>query len=261
MRTGGNAAADQDQDDYLFPTPQPAPAPSAPTPPPISPPPAAYMSMQPMPASVMSPDEMLRAYAERKRTMSLTAGKAVPISGPMPAGAIPTVPNVGASGMRVLYDANQGVAPAGIKPQNHGQTDSYGASGVDATSQYTLSTYTTGSEPIVQHVQSVYGIQSVYAVQGQGQVGYAFGHHPNGSIGVPVGAFGGAAYAIGDDDESVRGVEGQQQQGVQYQQYQPQAHGLGLEPEPEADAGVGMAGRGAFGYGAGANGAYGGYAS
>jgi len=29
---------------------------------------------------------------------------------------------------------------------------------------------------------------------------YAFGHHPNASIGVGVGAYGGAQYAIGDDE-------------------------------------------------------------
>lgn len=53
------------------------------------------MPMQPMPASVMSPDEMLRAYAERRAVAS-----------PPPMGS-PTLPapvvNYNSNGMRTLY--------------------------------------------------------------------------------------------------------------------------------------------------------------
>jgi len=49
------------------------------------------MPMQPMPANVMSPDDMLRAYAESRRT---------PIS---PAFPSPTLANYDGNGMRTLY--------------------------------------------------------------------------------------------------------------------------------------------------------------
>jgi len=47
--------------------------------------------MQPMPANVMSPDDMLRAYAESRRT---------PVS---PAFPSPTLTNYDGNGMRTLY--------------------------------------------------------------------------------------------------------------------------------------------------------------
>ncbi|KAF8881679.1 hypothetical protein CPB84DRAFT_1851485 [Gymnopilus junonius] len=184
MRTGTDA------DDLLFPAP-PSPAmpisppPSYPkpmshntsyshstsystsrttTPTPMSPVMAA-MPMQPMPASVMSPDEMLRAYAERKKSVALSgAGGKASISYPMPV-ASTAVPIGTSSGMRVLYNANTGV----VAPASTGyEEDPYG------------------------------GMTSV--APGPPPSSYAFGHHPNASIGVGVGAYGGAQYAIGDDE-------------------------------------------------------------
>ena len=61
------------------------------------------MPMQPMPASVMSPDEMLRAYAERRAVAS-----------PPPIGS-PTLPapvvNYNGSGMRALYSPTTPTTP------------------------------------------------------------------------------------------------------------------------------------------------------
>ncbi|KAF5319674.1 hypothetical protein D9619_008395 [Psilocybe cf. subviscida] len=209
MRTG-----DASNDDYLLPASPPPAAhhkinTSIPTAPQrVASPVMASMPMQPMPASVMSPDAMLRAYAERKAAAA-AAGRVAspvrthspassggrkrslagtPISYPIP-GAVATT--AGATGMRVLYDqqetatysVNSGAATAGS-----GSEEAYygGAYGVDAQSAaYTASEY-SAVENYNQHHQESNGA-------------YAFGHHANGSIGV--GAYGGAQYAIGEDEE------------------------------------------------------------
>ncbi|KAI0703474.1 hypothetical protein BC835DRAFT_1262903 [Cytidiella melzeri] len=90
MRTGMKSS-----DDLLL-------IPKSETPPPLpSPPPRAHqpqtsvvghMPMQPMPASVMSPDEMLRAYAERRAMAS-----------PPPAVSAPAPVHYDGHGMRTLY--------------------------------------------------------------------------------------------------------------------------------------------------------------
>ena len=59
------------------------------------------MPMQPMPANVMSPDDMLRAYAESRRT---------PTS---PAFPSPTLANYDGNGMRTLYTST---APSSTPP-------------------------------------------------------------------------------------------------------------------------------------------------
>lgn len=95
MRTG---EAGQSKDDLLI-------KPQTPLPPLPALPPAAQipktsivgiMPMQPMPGNMMSPDDMLRAYAERRAVTS-----------PPPTGNGPTVPipaaNYNGNGMRVLY--------------------------------------------------------------------------------------------------------------------------------------------------------------
>ena len=97
MRTGAGGLS---TDDLLLP-PQPVtPEPALPSPPEPSlqiPKTSivGIMPMQPMPASVMSPDEMLRAYAERRGVAS-----------PPPTGA-PALPapvvNYNGNGMRALY--------------------------------------------------------------------------------------------------------------------------------------------------------------
>ena len=58
------------------------------------------MPMQPMPANVMSPDDMLRAYAESRRT---------PVS---PAFPSPVLTNYDGNGMRTLYTPTTPTTPA-----------------------------------------------------------------------------------------------------------------------------------------------------
>ncbi|KAF9481507.1 hypothetical protein BDN70DRAFT_876305 [Pholiota conissans] len=178
MRTGGP----QESDDYLFPTPPTPPTPThqklTPTPHTMSSPVMPTMPMQPMPASVMSPDEMLRAYAKDKKSMAAGGAAAGVISYPVPAAnastPVPSVNNaaVGSSGMRVLYNAT-------------------GSSATTAGA----STYASSEE---YYAVNAYGGAEGYQQPQGHQNQYAFGHHPNASIGV--GAYGGAQYAIGDDD-------------------------------------------------------------
>ncbi|TFK45748.1 hypothetical protein OE88DRAFT_1740016 [Heliocybe sulcata] len=78
-----------------LPMSMPVPMPAPPTPTHPKSPIVGAMPMQPMPASVMSPDDMLRAYAESRK-----AGSATPSSSPAP--AFPT-PSYNGSGMRTLY--------------------------------------------------------------------------------------------------------------------------------------------------------------
>lgn len=95
MRTG---TEDSGHDELLF------QAPASPTV--VSPPPTALthahssvvgmMPMQPMPASVMSPDDMLRAYAERRAVAS-------PPPSNSPALPPPAAARYDGNGMRVLY--------------------------------------------------------------------------------------------------------------------------------------------------------------
>ena len=85
MREGGN-----NDSRLLLPSIQnevPAPPPAAVPKSPVS----GMMPMQPMPANVMSPDDMLRAYAESRLT---------PAS---PAFPSPTLANYDGNGMRTLY--------------------------------------------------------------------------------------------------------------------------------------------------------------
>jgi len=130
--------------------------------------------MQPMPASVMSPDEMLRAYAERKKSMS--TGKPLTgasISYPMPIANPSSPPST--NNMRVLYNA----ATGNISPTN---TGSFGA-----PTEYT------------EYAPSEYSAAESYGNAANNQ--YAFGHHPNNSIGV--GTYGGAQYSIGEDEDDI----------------------------------------------------------
>ncbi|PPQ97829.1 hypothetical protein CVT26_012930 [Gymnopilus dilepis] len=214
MRTGGS-----DSDDLLFPAP-PSPAPLPPMP--VSPPPASYpkplthaqsfsvsqsqsqsysqptsgtttpapmspvmgtMPMQPMPASVMSPDEMLRAYAERKKSMAMIGGKMASISYPVPV-ASTAMPMGGAgNGMRVLYDANTGTVSPNHTGSGAGSGSGAGAFGGMQEDPYGGMSIAPGPPP---------------AVNMAGAGSYGYGHHTTGSVGV--GAYGGAKYAIGDDE-------------------------------------------------------------
>ena len=210
MRTGSGDPSEPD--DFLLsaaaaPTP---PTPAYPksvtsTPQQMSSPVMSTMPMQPMPANVMSPDEMLRAYAERKKSMSASKGSPVStsfISYPMPAAgsATPSTNN-----MRVLYNAATGT----VSPTNTGNA----YDGVyDATD---MSLAPSGPpRPTTDYARSEYSAASEYSHGVANQ--YAFGHHPNGSIGV--GAYGGAQYSIGEDEDDVsvvgRGAPGYNNHGM-----------------------------------------------
>ncbi|OSC99574.1 hypothetical protein PYCCODRAFT_1372865 [Trametes coccinea BRFM310] len=107
MRTGGEQ--DASNDELLF-KPQvtmpAAPSPSHQTP---KSPIMGVMPMQPMPANVMSPDDMLRAYAERR-----AMGGAAPGVPSLPA----PVANYNGTGMRTLYspDTSSPVSPESVYP-------------------------------------------------------------------------------------------------------------------------------------------------
>ncbi|KAH8091769.1 hypothetical protein BXZ70DRAFT_952041 [Cristinia sonorae] len=106
MRTGNEATG---RDELLFNPPSP-PVPAHQSAPKASV--VGMMPMQPMPASVMSPDEMLRQYAEQRRAA---------IASPPPANG-PSVPapvaNYNGNGMRVLYSPNtpDSAAPMMMSP-------------------------------------------------------------------------------------------------------------------------------------------------
>jgi len=114
MRTGGDGSGDSDgENDYLFDAP-PSPAPQPPTPIHAKSP-VGMMPMQPMPANVMSPDEMLRAYAERRAATG---------PGPAPAVSYPApVANYNGNGMRTLYSpASPPTSPHNQLPPPTGAT-------------------------------------------------------------------------------------------------------------------------------------------
>ena len=96
-------------DDLLLPAKTPSPEPPMPSPPaPTHQTPKSsivgIMPMQPMPASVMSPDDMLRAYAERR---ALASPPPTPGAPAMPA----PVANYNGSGMRALYSPTTPESP------------------------------------------------------------------------------------------------------------------------------------------------------
>ena len=85
---------------------------------------SSFMPMQPMPANVMSPDDMLRAYAERRAT----AGAGIAGSPTVPS---PTYAGIGAQGgMRTLYSPTQAQAQAA------GTTDQLSTRRTTIASQY-----------------------------------------------------------------------------------------------------------------------------
>ncbi|KAI8977713.1 hypothetical protein BD414DRAFT_422393 [Trametes punicea] len=102
MRTGGEHGADNDEPLFKPVVAMPAaPSPTHQTP---KSPIMGLMPMQPMPANVMSPDDMLRAYAERRAMGgSITGAPSLPAP----------VVNYNGTGMRTLYspDASSPVAP------------------------------------------------------------------------------------------------------------------------------------------------------
>jgi len=81
------------------------------------------MPMQPMPANVMSPDDMLRAYAESRRT---------PVS---PAFPSPALTNYDGNGMRTLYSPATPPTPTFVSTSEDSDTYRKSAA-VSMTSKY-----------------------------------------------------------------------------------------------------------------------------
>jgi len=203
MRTGSDPSA---PDDFLLKAPIP-PVPAVPksiiaATPPVpqrtASPVISSMAMEPMPANVMSPDDMLRVYAERKQSISTPSSSSLSsrtsISYPKAIakkGSMKSKHNKrmgGSNTMRVLYNATTG---------SLGSTDAaYGGMDEKSTSR-----------------QSASSIPEEVNMAGMGAgIGHAnanvnpFGYHLNASIGI--GAYGGGnQYAIGEDEVDV-GVAG-----------------------------------------------------
>lgn len=117
MRTGDSPEAGEDDPELLFSAQSTTfPAIPSPTHSPLSPESASAMSsfmpMQAMPANVMSPDDMLRVYAERR-----AAGGTGVVKGPtVPS---PTYAGIGAQGgMRTLYPPPLPEKEAGLPDGN-----------------------------------------------------------------------------------------------------------------------------------------------
>ncbi len=85
----------------------------------------------PMPAAVMSPDDMLRAYAERKKSVTTTSG--APISYPVPIATPMSPTNTGNA--RSLYSPTGAV----VSTQNggYGNYGQYGGARYDDDDGYT----------------------------------------------------------------------------------------------------------------------------
>ena len=90
------------------------------------------MPMQPMPANVMSPDEMLRAYAESRR---------IPAS---PAFPSPTLTNYDGNGMRTLYTPST-PSSATLTPTFEDRNPYRGSTAVSMTSKYDEDVTTVGT--------------------------------------------------------------------------------------------------------------------
>jgi hypothetical protein len=106
MRTG--AQGSNEGDDYILPSRSPSPempAPPSPTHQNPNSPVLGMMSMQPMPGNVMSPDEMLRAYATRNVTSPTSSPGSLTF--PLP------VANYNGNGMRTLYSPTTPVTALG----------------------------------------------------------------------------------------------------------------------------------------------------
>lgn len=100
MRHGGDGGIENNE--LLF-TPQAYDAPTPPTPTVAKS--TSVGAMQPMPANMMSPDEMLRAYAESRRNTG------APVSSGGPAFPSPVAASYDGNGMRTLYSPPPTAAP------------------------------------------------------------------------------------------------------------------------------------------------------
>lgn len=225
MRTGAEGDGTE-TDDYLFspPTPPAAayPKPSAAYPTlPIAPPSPMSPMMDAgmaMPSSTMSPDEMLRAYAERQK--SGLSRKKSKISYPKP---IATV----SSGMRQFFNPTSGVvSPTNtgngyVSPTATGNDNGDGsihsavsASEVGYGTAYAGYDYARSRTSVISPLgntnlggvgfgHQAYGQQPVMTGVFGAQTTSEYGHQSTNSGSVGVGAYGGAQYSIGEDDDDI----------------------------------------------------------
>ena len=156
--------------------------------------------MEPMPANVMSPDDMLRAYAERKK--SISASKPPVVSSPSsPLSSIISYPKAlakkaslrsslresGSNTMRVLYNAaTRSLSPTETSDDQHQhhhqqQYHRYSAYGGMAAAQPNESSSATTIVEEEQHQENVAGMGVVGfgsgSVHGNGNA-HPFGYHP-----------------------------------------------------------------------------------
>ena len=154
--------------------------------------------MEPMPANVMSPDDMLRAYAERKK--SISASKPPVVSSPSsPLSSIISYPKAlakkaslrsslresGSNTMRVLYNAaTRSLSPTETSDDqhhHHQQYHRYSAYGGMVAAQPNESSSATTIVEEEQHQENVAGMGVVGfgsgSVHGNGNA-HPFGYHP-----------------------------------------------------------------------------------
>ena len=147
--------------------------------------------MEPIPASVMSPDEMLRAYAERKKSMStkpLTSSPSLSATGPInyPKAVVKkrsvraSIKEAGSNTMRVLFNATT----RNLSPTNSTSDDAYGMAHGRADSQ--------ALPPIEPYDENFAGMGTANA--------HPFGYHPD--------AYAGGSYAIEEEEEEEGNVAG-----------------------------------------------------
>jgi hypothetical protein len=142
--------------------------------------------MELIPANVMSPDEMLRAYAERKKSLAakpLTSSPPLPATGPInyPKAVVKkrsvkaSLKEAGSNTMRVLFNATT----KNLSPTNNtSYDDAYGGMTLGRADDQTLS-------PIEPYDENVAGMGTANA--------HPFGYHPN--------AYTEGSYAIEEEEE------------------------------------------------------------
>ena len=192
MRTGSNPLS---PDDLLLKIPDLPEAAHPELPQHTSSPVMSTMPMEPMPANVMSPDEMLRAYAERRKSVSAVPSKP-PISS---LNSITSISYPKAIAKRFSIKSKQKRTSNAVRVLYNANTGSL--SSTDKTHRDSSSAYTR-HQSISPSVTSISENQHVIEDLADSVVG----HHPNGSTGVggdeDVGVAGrdtvaGALYNIG----------------------------------------------------------------
>jgi hypothetical protein len=149
--------------------------------------------MEPIPANVMSPDEMLRAYAERKKSMSakpLTPSPSLSATGPInyPKAVVKkrsvraSIKKAGSKSMRALLNATT----KNSSPTDTMSDDAYGGVMLGRADDQALSPI----EPFDD--ENVAGMGTANE--------HPFGYHPN--------AYSGGSYPIEEEEEADGGLAG-----------------------------------------------------